>query len=304
MTSPGVIFFILIQSCIWRIWFLIESLCFTPPSSPLRHIPWFTLPIKPSSPLLSHIRRSLSTYRNSLGSTSQCMYATMMWAAGGRRVAEPLTDLFLKNNTSVLEIGNTLAIALVCKVLSWFRHVELFKTFSKASWVYKCIVWYHFKPTLGYEATCMSKVMHLRWSIALRSASDTVCLGYTPRQYSLLDCDHIHTTNTHSSQNMHTVRSHITQQLFNIFPLPSSCRKLSPLTCDTGLHIAMIWNQHKSCQRYSEFYYPWEGYLFECYAVPPGLRWLYQTMCSVTGIHKEIGCNRPRGCTVWGVALS
>lgn len=144
MASPSFIYFILIQSCIWRIWFLIESLCFTPPpppSFPLRHIPWFTLPIKPSTPLPSNIQHILLAYRNSLGSTSQCMSAKMK--GDGGVVAEVLKDLFLKNKSSVLETCNTLAITLVCKVLSWFRHVELFFSFSKASWVtaklWKCI---------------------------------------------------------------------------------------------------------------------------------------------------------------------
>lgn len=198
MASPSFIFFILIQSCIWRIWFLIKSLRFTTPprpSSPLRHIPWFTLPIKPSSPLLSNIRCSLLTYWNSLGSTSQCMYAPMR--GGGGEVAEVLMDLFLKNKSSVLETCNTLAIPLVCKVLSWFRHVELFffifQGFLSPSQtvemykVYKCIAKVLYAPTssplLGYEATCVGKVMHLRWSVAPGPASDTVYLGkteYTP----------------------------------------------------------------------------------------------------------------------------
>lgn len=56
-----------------------------------------------------------------------------------------------------------------------------------------------------------------------------------------------------------------------------------------ALHIAMCWNLHKSCQCYSELYYPWEGYVFECGAVPPGPRWLYQTIYNTTGIHKESG---------------
>lgn len=45
---------------------------------------------------------------------------------GGGASAEVLTDLFLKNKSSVLETCNTPAVPLVCKVLSWFRHVELF----------------------------------------------------------------------------------------------------------------------------------------------------------------------------------
>lgn len=73
---------------------------------------------------------------------------------GGKPLRRLLTDLFLKNKSSVLETCNTLAVPLVCKVLSRFRHVELFFSFCKASWV-PATVWKCIQRTSASQNYCM-----------------------------------------------------------------------------------------------------------------------------------------------------
>ena len=92
MAPPSFIYFILIQSCIWRIWFLIESLPSTHPSStnpyPLHWGIFYDLHYLSNLPVpcCQTLKHSLPAYWNSLGSTSslQCMYAKLKDGMGGR----------------------------------------------------------------------------------------------------------------------------------------------------------------------------------------------------------------------------
>lgn len=137
MAPPSFIYFILIQSCIWRIWFLIESLCSNPPllSTEAYSMIYITYQIFQSL-AVKYFTQTSSLYCKSLGptSSSQCIYAKLMGLEGAAFFA----DLFLKNKSSVLETCNTRVITLVCKVLfrlgsDMWNFFLIFQSFSSPS---------------------------------------------------------------------------------------------------------------------------------------------------------------------------
>lgn len=88
-----------------------------------------------------------------------------------------------------------------------------------------------FTAYIAYEATCVSKVIHLKWNITigLASAKPNKTLGNI---LSWIVTVYTHTY-THTHQRVYTTtHCYTTQHPLNISVLPKTCRKLCPLTCD------------------------------------------------------------------------
>lgn len=106
----------------------------------------------------SSVKYFNTAFWNSLCSTSssKCMYAKVR----GHLLSSWQT-YFCKISPVFWKTCNTLAVPLVCKVLSWFRHVELF-SLSEASWVpaklWKCI-----QHTSALQSYCMLQFPACIW---------------------------------------------------------------------------------------------------------------------------------------------
>lgn len=175
------------------------------PSSPLPSVIYVTYQIFQSLSVKYSTQHS-SLYWNSSGctSSSQCMYyQTEEGDEGGslcggfwRTYFWKISPVFWKPVT--LWQSHWYAKSyLGSDMWNFFFHfARLLESQPQCGNVYsvrvhrKTIVCSHFPPALGYEATCVGEVMHLRWSIAI---GPDLWTEYTPRQYSLSDCDRVHT---------------------------------------------------------------------------------------------------------------